>query len=77
MGPMVEEALQEVASIPEVPVETCFRNAQIAREAFYTNALNTFRLQDLERTLQPLALETRCFRGDCFTDLRCRRNRLV
>ena len=55
MGPMVEEALQEVASIPEVPVKTCFRNPQVARESFDANALHAFRLEDLQRPVQPFS----------------------
>jgi hypothetical protein len=50
---MVEEALQQVAPIPEVPVEACLRNAQIARESLHANALHAFRLEDVERPVQP------------------------
>ena len=63
MGPMVEEALQQVASIPEVPVEARLCNAQIARESFDTNALNALRLEDLERPLQPLGFGNSLFSG--------------
>jgi hypothetical protein len=78
MGPMIEKAVQQVASIPEMPIEACFCDTQVACESLNPDALQALRFEDFERTFQPSCLGDPFLRGKFRHDsFRCRRLRLV